>query len=141
PPRLAPAGGSIRPPGNGISMTAMRIEKTATAPASRRAAKRRTWKQSGTTFALLMVAPACILLCLVLLYPAYVALESSFYRIETITRQETYVGLRNYARLLSEPDFWQAFRRSLVWTIGAVSTPMVVGIGVALVLHKQVKGR
>lgn len=103
--------------------------------------KRRNWKSSETTFGLLMVAPALLILLLVLLYPAFVALQSSFFRIETISRQETFVGLNNYARLLTEPDFWMAFRRSLVWTIGAISTQMVVGIAVALVLHKQVKGR
>jgi multiple sugar transport system permease protein len=88
-----------------------------------------------------MVAPAVLVLVLVLLYPAFVAFESSFYRIQTITRQETFVGFANYAKLINEPEFWEAFRRSLVWTIGAISTQMVVGIAVALVLHKQVKGR
>ncbi len=98
-------------------------------------------KNSGTTFALLMLAPAMLVLMLVLLYPAYVAFQSSFYRIETITRHETFVGLNNYAKLLYQPEFWMAFRRSLVWTIGAISTQMVCGIAVALVLHQQVKGR
>ena len=103
--------------------------------------KRRERQDTGTTFGLLMVAPALLVLVLVLLYPAYVAFQSSFFRIETITRQETFVGLNNYAKLLTQPDFWMAFRRSLVWTMGAISTQMVVGIAVALVLHKQVKGR
>jgi multiple sugar transport system permease protein len=88
-----------------------------------------------------MLAPALLLLMLVLLYPSYVAFQSSFYRIQTITRQETFVGLNNYAKLLYQPDFWMAFRRSLVWTIAAISTQMVFGIAVALVLHQQVKGR
>ena len=103
--------------------------------------KQRQRQDTGTTFGLLMVAPALLVLVLVLLYPAYVAFQSSFFRIETITRQETFVGLNNYAKLLTQPDFWMAFRRSLVWTIGAISTQMVVGIAVALVLHKQVRGR
>ena len=103
--------------------------------------RRRNRRDSGTTFGLLMVAPAMLVLILVLLYPAVVAFQSSFYRIETITRQETFVGLNNYAKLLREPDFWMAFRRSLIWTFGAISTQMVVGIAVALVLHKQVRGR
>jgi multiple sugar transport system permease protein len=70
-----------------------------------------------------------------------VAFESSFFKIATITRKETFVGFDNYARLWNEPEFWMAFRRSLVWTLAAISTQMVVGIAVALVLHQQVKGR
>ena len=121
-------------------MTATRVDER-TGGVRGTGSRRQRWNKSGTTFGLLMVAPALLLLMLVLLYPAYVALESSFYRIETITRRETFVGFGNYAKLLYQPDFWMAFRRSLVWTIGAISTQMVVGIGVALVLHKQVKGR
>jgi multiple sugar transport system permease protein len=96
---------------------------------------------SGTTFGLLMVAPAVLVLVLVLLYPAAVALHSSFYKIATITRQETFVGLQNYANVLSDPQFWASFRRSVVWTAGAMISQMVVGVAVALVLHEQVKGR
>ena len=121
-------------------MTATRVDER-TGGVRGTGSRRQRWNKSGTTFGLLMVAPALLLLMLVLLYPAYVALESSFYRIETITRRETFVGFGNYAKLLYQPDFWMAFRRSLVWTIGAISTQMIVGIGVALVLHKQVKGR
>jgi multiple sugar transport system permease protein len=105
------------------------------------APKRRKRKNKGTTFGLLMVAPAMLILVLVLLYPAIVAFQTSFYRIQTITRLETWVGLDNYTRLLTQPDFWMAFQRSFIWTFGAMSTQMVVGIAVALVLHKQVKGR
>ena len=45
-----------------------------------------------------MVAPAVLVLVLVLLYPAFVALQTSFYKIATITRQETFVGLQNYTK-------------------------------------------
>jgi multiple sugar transport system permease protein len=103
--------------------------------------KRSNWRSSPTTFGLLMVAPALIILVLVLLYPAFVAFQSSFFRIETITRRETFVGLENYYKLLNEPDFWPAFQRSIVWTVAAISTQMIAGIAVALVLHKEVKGR
>lgn len=101
----------------------------------------RKWKNSGTIFGLLMVVPAVLVLVLVLLYPAFVALQSSFYRIVTVTRHETFVGLRNYMTLLSDPNFWESFKRSLVWTVGAMSTQMIAGIAVALVLHKAIRGR
>jgi multiple sugar transport system permease protein len=110
-------------------------------PLSAARASRRGGKKAGTTFGLLMVAPAIIVLVLVLLYPAFVAFHSSFFKIATITRSETFVGLDNYAKLLGDPNFWAAFKRSFVWTVGAISTQMIAGIAVALVLHKQVKGR
>lgn len=120
-------------------MSVTRVEDRA--ERSAKAAKRKSWRRSGMPFALAMVTPAVLVLILVMVYPALVALQSSFYSIQTVTRMESYVGLLNYERVLSSPDFWAAFRRSLVWTAGAIVSQMVVGIAVALVLHKQVKGR
>jgi multiple sugar transport system permease protein len=110
--------------------------------AAAKTARRRPGRlDSGTIFGLLMVAPALLVLILVLLYPALVAFQTSFYKIATITRQETFVGLDNYAKVLSDPVFWESFWRSVIWTAGAMISQMVVGIAVALVLHEQVKGR
>jgi multiple sugar transport system permease protein len=109
--------------------------------APRAAPRRSAWTESGTVFGLLMVAPAILVLVLVLLYPAFVALQTSFYKVATVTRQETFVGLENYATVLSDPEFWASFKRSVIWTAGAMISQMVVGIAVALVLHEQVNGR
>ena len=109
--------------------------------APKAASRRPAWLDSETTFGLLMVAPAILVLVLVLLYPAFVALQTSFYKVATVTRQETFVGLQNYATVLSDPEFWASFKRSVIWTAGAMISQMVVGIGVALVLHQEVKGR
>lgn len=121
-------------------MTATPAEDDAKAPASA-APRRGAWKKSGTTFALLMVTPAVLVLVLVMIYPAIVALQSSFFRIRTVTRESTYVGLANYANVLSSSEFWDAFGRTWFWTTGAILSQMIVGIAVALVLHKQVRGR
>jgi ABC-type sugar transport system permease subunit len=99
------------------------------------------WRDSGTTFGLLMVAPAVLVLVLVLLYPALVALQTSFYKVATITRQETFVGLHNYTTVLTDPQFWASFKRSVIWTAGAMISQMVVGVAVALVLNVQIRGR
>jgi ABC-type sugar transport system permease subunit len=99
------------------------------------------WRDSGTTFGLLMVAPALIVMVLVLLYPAFVAFQTSFYKVATITRQETFVGLQNYATVLADPVFWASVKRSAIWTAGAMISQMVVGVAVALVLNVQIRGR
>ena len=78
-----------------------------TQPIVQAGAKRGQREDTGTTFGLLMVAPAMLILILVLLYPAFVALQTSFYRVQTITREETWVGLGNYSRLLVDPEFWK----------------------------------
>jgi multiple sugar transport system permease protein len=104
-------------------------------------AKHKPWSKSGSGFALLMITPAVLVLLFVMVYPAIVAFQSSFFRINTLTRVETYVGLTNYGKVLNSPAFWDAFYRSLYWTSGAMISQMVCGVALALVLHKQVRGR
>jgi multiple sugar transport system permease protein len=94
-----------------------------------------------TRLGLMMLAPAVIVLCAVLLYPTFVAMQSSFFRVQTVTRVETFVGLDNYRALLGDSAFWTALRRTVQWSVGAMVSQVVVGIGVALVLHKAVRGR
>jgi multiple sugar transport system permease protein len=122
-------------------MTTTEAKSAGTSGANTRAANRNARRRADRTFALLMIAPAVLVLVLVMVYPALVALESSFFRINTITREETYVGVGNYSKVLNSPEFWSAFYRSLYWTAGAMISQMVCGIGLALVLHKQVRGR
>lgn len=111
------------------------------AKAVRTGPKLSKWYQSETAFGLMMLTPAVLVLICVLMYPAIVAFKSSFYRISTITREESFVGLGNYAKILVDPTFWAAFKLSLIWTAGAISSQVIVGIAVALILHQEFKGR
>jgi len=89
---------------------------------------------------LVMLAPAVLTTGLVLIYPMIVALQSSFYRINTVTRTQVFVGLDNYLGLRTDPEFWTALWRTLFWVVGAISTQAVVGILVAMALNKKVRG-
>jgi multiple sugar transport system permease protein len=122
-------------------VTATRVDEGNVAPPVVEPKRKRSQRNKGTLFGLLMVTPALLVLVCVLLYPAIVAFESSFYRITLVTRQETFVGLANYSKLLSSPEFWAAFKRSLVWSVGAIGSQMIFGVAVALVLDKMVRGR
>ncbi len=88
-----------------------------------------------------MLAPATLVLALDMLYPASVAVQSSFYRIDTVTRAETFVGLANYQNLLRDPAFWGTLQRTFVWVVGAMVTQTVVGVLVALALDQKLRGR
>lgn len=103
--------------------------------------RRRFYNDRDLRLGLLMMLPAILVLAFVMLYPAFVAFQSSFFRIDTLTRTETFVGLRNFQNLLSDPMFWGSFRRTMIWVFGAMSTQVVAGIAVAVVLNQAVKGR
>lgn len=89
-----------------------------------------------------LMAPALLLVLTVLAYPVawevWVSLTDFSSRAEGAAR---FVGLANYHRLLTDPDFW----RSLLTTVAyfAVTTAAKLGLGVAmaLLLTRPSRGR
>lgn len=90
---------------------------------------------------LAMLTPAVLVMLVVLLYPTGLAIYSSFFRIETVTRKETFVGLANYENLLRDPNFWSTLQRTVSWMIGAIVSQAIGGILVALALDMRLRGR
>jgi ABC-type sugar transport system permease subunit len=52
-----------------------------------------------------------------------------------------WVGLENYGWLLTDPDWWRAVANTLVFTVISVSAQLLLGLGIALVLAAQFRGR
>ena len=48
-----------------------------------------------------------------------------------------FVGLENFQRLARDPDFWQAFRNTAVWTVAALIVSIVIGFSIALLLSRM----
>lgn len=98
-------------------------------------------KWGDRVFAIGMVTPAFILLMALSVYPFLTAVQSSFFYIHTVTRAESFVGLKNYVEVLTTPLFWDSLTRSIVWTVGCVIPQLILGIICSLVLHAELKGR
>jgi trehalose/maltose transport system permease protein len=52
-----------------------------------------------------------------------------------------WVGLDNFALVLTDPDWWRSVRNTLVFTVVSVSLELVLGMGIALVLDMTFAGR
>ncbi|MFQ5896435.1 MAG: carbohydrate ABC transporter permease, partial [Nitrospinota bacterium] len=91
----------------------------------------------------LLVIPAFAFIAIFALYPVGRTLWLSFHRHILVLPElgESFVGLANYRRLLQDPSALD----SLAFTVGFVllSTllELLLGLGVALVLHRQFRGR
>lgn len=48
-----------------------------------------------------------------------------------------FVGFRNYFYFLSNPVFWAAIRRTLYFTIVSVGVELILGMGLALLIHTR----
>jgi ABC-type sugar transport system permease subunit len=92
-------------------------------------------------FAYALIAPALVLLALLIAYPLVDAVYLSLNRSSFINPEPTFVGLDNYRAVLQTSTFQRVFLNSLVWTLFVVIFQFVVGIGTALLLGQRFAGR
>lgn len=87
---------------------------------------------------LLLIAPTIVIFCAVIVYPLLAAIYLSLFQLYTPTLEGGFVGLSNYSALLAKGEFWVSLRNTLVWTLGSLSLQIILGIGMALMLHQAV---
>lgn len=99
-------------------------------PRARRGPLARRRTLAGVAF----VAPVALFLLAVIVFPLGHAFWTSLHRVRGLS--STFVGLQNYARVLADEAFWHSLRVSLVFTSSAVALHMLLGLALALVLHR-----
>jgi multiple sugar transport system permease protein len=90
----------------------------------------------------LFAAPAGLVMLLALFYPIAYMIWGSFRDwdpSQSISETE-FVGLANYARILADPAFHESFWVTLVFAFTVVSVEMVLGVGLALLLDRKIRG-
>ncbi|MGZ9163722.1 MAG: carbohydrate ABC transporter permease [Anaerolineales bacterium] len=89
------------------------------------------------------IAPAFIVLIVVLLYPLGYALWLSFHQwtLRTFKQGIPFIGFENYAELFSNPDFLNSIKTTITFVILAISFEFILGMALALVLNQELKGK
>ena len=86
--------------------------------------------------------PEMIFVALLMVFPVLYTLYLSFTSWNLTSGQPpTFVGLRSYTRVLSEPRFLQALARTFGFTFFAVAIEAVVGVATALILNRSFVGK
>jgi multiple sugar transport system permease protein len=102
-------------------------------PATRRRLRRQT------AVAYLYLAPAIVALGLFQFFPAVYALYISTFRWGIV--QERFIGLENYARLLTDERFWRSLGVSAWYVLLAIPVELVLGLILAYLLFQPIRGR
>jgi multiple sugar transport system permease protein len=84
---------------------------------------------------ILLIAPSLVTFALVIVYPLVYAIYLSFFSIYTPTLQGRWVGLANYATMLSNGEFWLSLWTNVIWTVGTLTLQIVFGIAMAMLLN------
>ena len=90
----------------------------------------------------LLVAPAVLLMLAVTAYPIGYAVWLSLQSNSLATPGDsTFVGLANYQTVLADRYWWTAFAVTLAITVISVSVELVLGLALALVMHRTIFGK
>jgi multiple sugar transport system permease protein len=89
----------------------------------------------------IFLTPALILLGLFIIFPIIYLFILSF-TAGSFTSVGTYwVGLKNYVRLLLNPDFWQVIGNTFYFTVATVIPSLIIPLGLAALLNKNIAMR
>src|SRR5688500_14895544 len=85
----------------------------------------------------LLLAPAALLLLLLVAYPFGTAVVMSLQRKLIGQAAAPFIGLGNYTALLTDPTFWVVVRNVLVFAGTSVLLKLIAGTAVALALNES----
>ena len=101
---------------------------------------RKPEKQGRLAFWLLV--PALIAVFGVIVYPIIRTFIISVFRVQSAMATDTpFVGLDNYAKALTNENFWSAMGRTLYFTGVSTALELVLGLAVAALLNAPLRGR
>jgi multiple sugar transport system permease protein len=120
-------------------------------PAKTKVKRQTTFDEGTGKLAALLLSPTLLVLALVVVYPIISALRESLYTSGTqvdadgfVVEGSSFVGLDNYTAIFSGETgdrFWNAFYNTTFFTVTCVALETVLGVAMALVMHKAFKGR
>ena len=91
-------------------------------------------------FPFLLLLPSLGMICLIELYPFISGVSYSFHK-GTLLGVGAFVGLQNYERLFSSPDFYRSLWFSFIFALFNVVFSYLIGLALALFLNLDFPGR
>ncbi|MFK0244340.1 carbohydrate ABC transporter permease [Amycolatopsis azurea] len=99
-------------------------------------------KKAERRLGLWLCAPAAFVMIAVTGYPIIYSIWLSLQRYDLrFPAQQEFVGLENYVSVLSNGYWWTAFGTTMGLTIVSVIIEFVLGMGLALIMHRTLVGR
>jgi multiple sugar transport system permease protein len=89
----------------------------------------------------LLIAPAFAVMLMVIVYPVISNIWASFMGEATLSRPSEFVGFDQYRKVLDDPIFQPALRRTLLWAFGVTVMQFILGLSMALLLNRAFPGR
>jgi N,N'-diacetylchitobiose transport system permease protein len=87
-----------------------------------------------------LALPTVVIILGVFAYPLFEMIKLSFQHVDAQNLfravPPSWVGLRNYTAVLKDSQFWTVTLRTVIFTIAAVATSVLLGLGIASLLNR-----
>jgi multiple sugar transport system permease protein len=100
-----------------------------------------THEMRETLFAVLCFAPCALLIAGLIAYPFAYTGWLSLHDRQLFAPTGVFVGLRNYADLLTSREFWTSLQNGIVFSVVSMALQIVLGVALALLLNGRFPGR
>jgi len=87
----------------------------------------------------LYLAPTLIILGIFVFLPVFTSFTLSLNRTAPFGNRQIFVGLENYVRLLTSPEYWNTIWVTLLFTLGVVPTSLLLAVLLAVALAYPVR--
>ncbi len=116
------------------------IHQTATndSPASRLSSWWVSYRSRLTPY--LFIAPNLVLFSIFIFFPLFFAAYISVHEWSLIDTP-LYLGAENYTRLLTDYQFWQAMKNTVLYSLATVPTSLALGLALAIGLNRELFAR
>lgn len=88
----------------------------------------------------LFLLPTLVALAVVSVFPILRGILLSFYEYNAL-KADVWIGLGNYTTVFGLPEFWNVLKNTFVWSFASVVMMATLGLGFALLLDREFKGR
>src|SRR5437763_14277897 len=91
--------------------------------------------------AYLLIFPTLLGIVLVNVYPLVYTFVLSFQEYKLSSATGRWIGFANYTKILSDREVWNSIWISIVFTGASVGISFVIGLALALLLNRRMRGR
>jgi sn-glycerol 3-phosphate transport system permease protein len=96
-------------------------------------------KLKSSFAAYLFLAPTLIVLAIFVYLPVFTSFQLSLHRVAPFGGRMIFVGLENYVRLLTSPDYWNSVRVTFLFVLGVVPFGLFLAVLLAVALSYPVR--
>lgn len=103
--------------------------------------KQMTLQKKNAIRSWLLLIPATLVLFGISIYPVFSSIYMSLTDEHLLRKESSFVGLKNYIRLVSDQEFWNSVGFTFLYSFAVVIIAYVVGLALALVLNRRMRGK